>query len=104
MFITKDRFGNPFKWSKKGKNRECEVKDNKCIVRKCFQPDNCGSVNQKTQKKTIVGKCRTFHEKGCPNNYNDPSNFVVYDKRNEGVRQDRYNNRYNITYGDKLRR
>lgn len=88
MFITKDKNGNCFKWSKKGKNRECEVKDNKCIVRKCFDPDDCGSVDPKTQKKTIMGKCRTMHGSGCPNNYNDVKNFVtnipnerIYDKR-----------------------
>lgn len=83
MYITKDRLGNPFKWSKKGKNRECEVRDEKCIVRKCFKPDNCGTVDQKTQEKTIVGKCRTMHEKGCPNNWNKPENYVVYNERNE---------------------
>lgn len=104
MFITKDRFGNPFKWSKKGKNRECEVKDNECIVRKCFWPEDCGSVDPKTQKKTIIGKCRTLHEKGCPKNYNDHSNFVVYDKRSDDVRQYRYNNRYNDMSSNKLYR
>ena len=78
MYATKDRDGNSFKWSRKGKNRECEVRDNKCIVRKCFQPEDCGTVDLKTQQKTIKGKCRTMHEKGCPKNYNDPNNFITY--------------------------
>lgn len=83
MYLIRDRFGNKFPWSKKGKNRECEVIDEKCVVRKCFKPDNCGTVDQKTQEKTIVGKCRTMHETGCPDNWNKPENYVVYNERNE---------------------
>lgn len=83
MYITKDKDGKPFKWSKKGKNRECEVIDNKCIVRKCFLPFDSGTVDPKTQQKTIIGKCRIMHEKGCPENYNDPKNFVTYNGRDE---------------------
>lgn len=80
MYITKDRFGNNFPWGKKGKNRECEVRDNRCIVRECFNPDNIGTTDPKTQQKTIKGKCRTMHENGCPENYDDPKNFMVLKK------------------------
>lgn len=83
MYITKDRNGNPFKWSKKGKNRECEVTGSLCIIRKCFKPEDCGTVDPKTQQRTIVGKCKTLHEKGCPADYNAPYNFVTYDDKNE---------------------
>lgn len=76
MYITKDKDGKPFKWSKKGKNRECEVMDNKCIVRKCFLPDDYGSVDQKTQQKHIRGICKGLFDGTCPENYNDPKNFV----------------------------
>ena len=87
MYITKDRMGNPFKWSKKGKNRECEVLDSDCIVRKCFSPYDCGTVDPKTQQKNIIGKCRTMHEKGCPANRNEPENYVVYNRRHDGNRR-----------------
>ncbi len=89
MYITKDKDGKPFKWSKKGKNKECEVRDNKCIIRKCFIPEDCGSIDSKTQQKTINGKCKTMHDNGCPNNYNDPKNFVTYSEMNN-----RYDQRY----------
>lgn len=88
MYVIKDRFGNKFPWSKKGKNRECEVKDSKCIVRKCFKPEDCGTTDPKTQQKTIVGKCRTMHVDRCPDNWNKPENFVVYNERIE--RNERY--------------
>jgi len=81
MYITRDRFGNKFPWERKGKNRECEVRDEKCIIRKCFNPDNVGTIDLKTYKKTIIGKCRTMHEKGCPKNYDDPKNFVTYNEK-----------------------
>ena len=77
MYITRDRSGNKFPWGKKGKNRECEVRDNRCIIRKCFSPDNIGTTDPKTQQKNIKGKCRTMHEKGCPENYDDPKNFIA---------------------------
>ncbi len=80
MYVTKDRLGNSFKWSRKGKNRECEVKDNRCIVRKCFKPEDCGTVDPKTQERNIVGKCRTMHEKGCPLDYDRLENYIVYQK------------------------
>jgi len=88
MYITKDRLGSPFKWSKKGKHRECEVVDKECVIRKCFDPQDCGTVDPKTQQKNIVGKCKTMHDKGCPNDWNKPSNYLVYNDRyiNNGKR------------------
>lgn len=83
MYVTRDKDGNSFKWSRKGKNRECEVIDNKCVVRKCFLPENCGVVDQKTQQKHIRGICRGLFDGTCPENYNDPKNFVTYDERDE---------------------
>jgi hypothetical protein len=71
MYVTKDKDGKPFKWSKKGKNRECEVRDNKCIVRKCFLPYDCGTVDQKTQQKHIRGICRGLFDGTCPENYRE---------------------------------
>lgn len=90
MYITKDKMGSPFKWSKKGKNRECEVRDNKCIVRKCFKPEDCGTVDPKTQQKNIVGKCRTMHQNGCPKDYDNPENYVTYKERNNRRNERRY--------------
>jgi hypothetical protein len=92
MYVTKDKDGKPFKWSKKGKNRECEVIDNKCIVRKCFSPKDCGFVDQKTQQKNIRGMCKGLFDDMCPENYNDPKNFVTYNGRNDerDDRRDRY--------------
>ena len=81
MYATKDRYGNSFKWSRKGKNRECEVRDNRCVVRKCFNPDDCGTVDPKTQQKRIRGVCRNLFEGKCPENYNDPKNFVTYNEK-----------------------
>lgn len=83
MYVIRDRFGNKFPWSKKGKNRECEVRDNKCVVRKCFKPDDCGSVDPKTQQKNIIGKCRTMHENGCPDDYYKYENYIISNGRNE---------------------
>ncbi len=90
MYVTKDRFGNIFPWSKKGKNKECEVRDERCIVRKCFIPHNCGTVDQRTQQKNIVGKCKTMHEYGCPRDYDRSENYVTYNGRN--VRDNGRNN------------
>ncbi len=90
MYITKDRTGSPFRWSKKGKNRECEVRDNKCIVRKCFKPEDCGTVDPKTQQKNIVGKCKTMHQNGCPKDYDNPENYVTYKERNNRRNERRY--------------
>ena len=81
MYATKDRYGNSFKWSRKGKNRECEVRDNKCVVRKCFNPDDCGTVDPKTQQKHIRGMCRNLFENVCPENYNDSQNFIIYNEK-----------------------
>jgi hypothetical protein len=83
MYIIRDRFGNKFPWSKKGKNRECEVTGSLCVTRKCFKPEDCGTVDPKTQKKNVVGKCKTLHEKGCPPDYNAPENFVTFNGKNE---------------------
>ena len=69
MYVTKDKNGQSFKWSKKGKNRECEVRDNQCIVRQCFQPEDCGSVDKKTQQKFIKGMCRGLYEGKCPEKF-----------------------------------
>lgn len=80
MYITRDRFGNKFPWERKGKNKECEVKDKMCIIRKCFRPDNIGTVDPKTQQKYVRGMCRGLYEGKCPENYNDPKNFVAYKK------------------------
>ena len=66
MYITKDKNGNNFKWSRKGKNRECWVFDNRCIAKVCFNPDDCGTVDQKTQQKNIKGMCRMYFEGKCP--------------------------------------
>lgn len=71
MYITKDRNGNNFKWSRKGKNRECWVLDNICKTRTCFDPDDCGTVDPKTQQKNIKGMCRTHFEGKCPMINND---------------------------------
>lgn len=90
MYVIRDRFGNKFPWSKKGKNRECEVRDEKCVVRKCFKPYDCGTVDQKTQKKNIVGKCKTMHENGCPPGHNNPENYVTYSGGNERRNERRY--------------
>ncbi len=81
MYITKDKDGKPFKWSRKGKNRECEVKDNRCVVRKCFSPNDCGTVDQNTQQKYTRGMCKGLFDGTCPENYNDPKNFITYDER-----------------------
>ena len=54
MYITKDRFGKPFKWSKKGKNKECWIKNKKCITKPCFNPEDCGTIDPKTQKRTVI--------------------------------------------------
>lgn len=83
IYVTKDKDGNSFKWSKKGKNRECEVKDVKCIVRKCFRPEDCGSVDPKTQQKHIIGTCKGIFDGTCPENYNGPKNFITYNGRND---------------------
>lgn len=90
MYVIKDRFGNKFPWSKKGKNRECEVKESICVARKCFKPDNCGTVDPKTQQKNIIGRCRTMHEKGCPIDYDKPENYVTYNGRNNRRDERRY--------------
>lgn len=87
MYVTRDRDGNPFKWSRKGKNRECEVIDNKCIVRKCFRPEDCGTVDQKTQQKHIRGICKGLFDGTCPENYNDPKNFITYDERDNKIQK-----------------
>ena len=90
MYVIKDRFGNKFPWSKKGKNRECEVKESICVARKCFKPADCGTVDSKTQQKKIVGKCRTMHENGCPSDYDKPENYVIYNGRNNRKDERRY--------------
>lgn len=87
MYVTRDKDGKPFKWSRKGKNRECEVKDNRCIVRKCFSPNDCGTVDQKTQQKHIRGVCRGLFDGTCPENYNDPKNFITYDERDNKIQK-----------------
>lgn len=87
MYVTRDKDGKPFKWSRKGKNRECEVKDNRCVVRKCFSPDDCGTVDQKTQQKHIRGVCRGLFDGTCPENYNDPKNFITYDERDNKIQK-----------------
>lgn len=69
MYITKNKDGKPFKWSRKGKNRECWVKDKTCITRKCFVPENCGTADPKTQQKDILGICRTYFNGMCPRGY-----------------------------------
>lgn len=66
MYITKDKNAQNFKWSRKGKNRECWVLDNKCVARVCFDPHDCGTVDPKTQQKNINGMCRTYFEGKCP--------------------------------------
>lgn len=87
MYVTRDKDGKPFKWSRKGKNRECEVKDNRCVVRKCFSPNDCGTVDQKTQQKHIRGICRGLFDGTCPENYNDPKNFITYDERDNKIQK-----------------
>jgi hypothetical protein len=83
MYVTKDKDGNSFKWSRKGKNRECEVMDNKCIVRKCFSPEDCGTVDQKTQQKHIMGMCKGLFDGTCPENYNGQKNLLHLDEKRE---------------------
>lgn len=90
MYVIKDRFGNKFPWSKKGKNRECEVKESICVARKCFKPADCGTVDPKTQQKNIIGKCKTMHEDGCPKDFNKPENYVTYNGRNNRRDERRY--------------
>lgn len=69
MYITKDRNRNNFEWSRKGKNRECWVKNAKCTAMKCFDPKDCGDVDPKTQQKEILGICKTYFENVCPLGY-----------------------------------
>ena len=66
MYIIKDKNGNPFKWSKKGKDRNCWVKNKMCVVKQCFSPENCGTVDLKTQEKRIFGICKTYFDNRCP--------------------------------------
>ena len=66
MYLTRDKDGNPFKWSKKGKNRECWVISKKCVTRDCFRPEDCGIVDIKTQQKYIKGMCSTYYKGECP--------------------------------------
>lgn len=75
MYITKDKFGQQFKWSKKGKNKECWVKTKECITKKCFVPENCGTVDPKTQQKDILGICETYFSGACPLGYSDNDNL-----------------------------
>jgi len=71
MYITKDRMGNNFRWSRKGKNRECWVKIKECITKKCFDPQDCGTIDPKTQQKDILGICKTYYDGSCPLGYNE---------------------------------
>lgn len=88
MYITKDKDGNPFKWSKKGKNRECWIKDKTCITRNCFVPNDCGSVDQKTQQKNIMGICQTYYDAKCPRGYHKDDNCPTEIKNVKIIGQD----------------
>lgn len=77
MYITKDKNGNTFKWSRKGKNRECWVKSKRCVVRPCFKPDDCGTTDQKTLQKNILGICRNLYEGNCPHDIDDKDIFIM---------------------------
>lgn len=68
-YITKDKNGNPFKWSRKGKDRECWVKIKECVARKCFQPEDCGTTDPKTQRKDVLGICKIYLSGMCPLGY-----------------------------------
>lgn len=76
MYITKDKNGNNFKWNRKGKNRACWVIDNGCVTRSCFNPDDCGTVDPKTQQKNVKGMCRNAFENKCPSIKNDETKMV----------------------------
>jgi len=65
MYATKDKNGNSFCWSKKGKNKECWIKEKSCITKKCFVPEDCGSVDEKTQRKYILGICSMYFRGEC---------------------------------------
>ena len=69
MYTTKDKDGNSFYWGKKGKNKECWIKEKSCITKKCFVPKDCGSVDEKTQRRHVLGMCNTYYQGECPMGY-----------------------------------
>lgn len=77
MYIVKDKNGKPFKWNKKGKNKECWVKTKECVTKKCFEPEDCGTTDPKTQQKTIIGMCKTYSDGMCPLGYSRDDNLPI---------------------------
>jgi len=88
MYITKDRNGKSFKWSRKGKNRECWVKIKECITKKCFDPQDCGTIDPKTRQKDILGICKNYFDGSCPLGYNE-KDYDYLDMVKNGWEKDR---------------
>lgn len=91
VYITKDKNGNIFKWSRKGKHRECWVKNKNCVVKECFVPEDCGTVDPKTQQKNILGMCRVYFDGKCSMGYHYKDNCPI--KINNIAVQQKYEKR-----------